>query len=129
MHNDLRFYLLMIKAWLEPLLDSSKIPFNDDEFIFRMVHHYRTARDTKKAPAGPRSKRIQEDWHELQSIALEQEGEEAFDDDPSKLSRSAVGHLCKHFVFLRHFVRRLRVKERGSNGKRRGSVDDDETVG
>ena len=110
LHRDLRFFLNLLRQWFDPILDPNKFTLTEEDFVLRVLQQHRaTVEEVRSRSMPPR--KPQEEWRELLSVSLEREGEEAFATEPFKLCRSMLAHVGKHFVYLRGFARRLKVKE------------------
>lgn len=147
-HRIVRNMLLVLKEWMEPLLNSnSRYIMPDDEVVSKLISVDRSAREPyiKKHPAtasappsgGPPSsatsgataaptaiasavpKTTRQMWrHIIEHAVMDTNVEERMRGRGGKLLRSLESLVCRHFLFLRQYVKRVRMKERNVGRER-----------
>ena len=124
-HKVMEYFFMMLRQYLNPLLEETSDTFGDDEFIVSFVQHMRKM---KSDGEGQHNAKIGDEWRGIvhEAVAIEDHGNIKY--DVVKLCRSIVAHCCKHFLYARTLLRRVQRREQrgsgvsaGKEGKKEGA--------
>ena len=112
-HKVIRTLLVMMKQWMEPLFGENIQPqqyvLSDEEIVSKIIHFYRTSEEDMLGKKTLSGKSNSEQWRRITGSSLEENAEDGA--ATRRLCRSLVGLACKHFLFLRQFVKRVKMNK------------------
>jgi hypothetical protein len=133
-HRICRNMFNILKEWMEPLLGGGTKHYimPDDEVVSKLISVDRTTREpyvtaaAKNTAAVPGQATVQvvapkstrQLWRQLVDHAVtDGDVEERLRGKGSKLLKSMESMVCRHFLFLRQYVKRVRMRERSHGVK------------
>lgn len=107
-----------MKQWMDPIAEpglyQNQCVMSDEEIVCKMIHYYRTAEEETLGKKQLAAKSNSEQWRRMTGCSLDEAGQGTAVEEQAvarRLCRSLVGLACKHFLFLRQFVKRMKMNK------------------
>ncbi len=114
-HKVIRTLLAFMKQWMEPIAEPATFQnqylLTDEDIVSKIIHYYRTTEEETLGRKQHAAKSNSEQWRRIAGCSLD-DGHGALAEEQAaarRLCRSLVSLTCKHFLFMRQFVKRVRM--------------------